>query len=540
LGSVEIPADEAGNRQRGLKAALHRGDFSEGASALKRVLQGSGFIPDTSKAIPEIREYLAQRYGTEKEEVERSERVLLTFLGREQFYPFHCFPQVTKTLGEVGEEYFDLTAPWNGSKLDWKTVQPSEDPIGVIGSTQEPGAKLRAFASPNWVLQAAMEGMKQSLLEALRLCPWDCTHDQSKGVIGVQKWLAEGKTCFSVDLSDATNNFPLELQLMVLRFIGIPDTDLRLLELVSRSPYRLTWDKERLVTWNVGQPLGAGPSFMAFALAHAVLALSAEIAAGIPRSDLGSTFFILGDDFITCDDKVHASYRKLLGAISVPVSEGKCLTSPVAGEFAGKIITESHVYHGYKYREISDISFLEVMRNLGPQALSVLTEIQRGYAELVWELPEPQGLGFNPRGRPLAERYAEYLHIMDALKVAEPDTKTLRPEELRAKFAYGSKHKVWSYFRASRSEGKPMDSGIQPRVKEISPVRIMKVIRGTDVLISATRKSGDPRESPIAGWTKGTVRRVLPVVRMARERWNATRDPIGSPAPDVTPEKQCA
>jgi len=428
LGSVVLPDEELRARMEKIEKVRLFSDpyIKKAVVALSRVLKRSGWTPDTTD-VPPVWEYMGRRYGTEKEDVAKIEYHLATFLGREEFYPFHCQPAVVNTLGEVGEDQFDLTHPWNGRWLNPLEVEPSDGPIGVIGFSQEPGAKLRAFASPNWVLQAAMEGTKQCLLRALAGLPWDCTHDQHKGVQGVQRWLREGHKVFSVDLSDATNNFPLELQLKVLRFLGLPTEDVRLLELVSRSGFSLAWGDKRCVKWSVGQPLGAGPSFMAFALGHATIALAAEIKAGVPEDDRGGSFFILGDDVVFRDERAHDAYRGYLDSLSCPVSETKCLQSTVAGEFAGKLITVDHVYHGYKYREISDLSFLDVIRNLGSKAITLLTPLQRAYAELVWELPEPQGLGFNPLGRSAAERWYEFEHVVEALEQAEPDTNMYRP-----------------------------------------------------------------------------------------------------------------
>jgi len=520
LDSVEIGPSEKQARSDRLNDALkHDQPLRFAFQALRDVLTKTGWKPDTSEGVP-LLEFLGQRYGTEPANIRKSERAVQTFLGREEFYPFHSFPQVRKVLGEAGEDWFNLTHPWNGRHLNWRDVSPPTEAIGVIGYSQEPGAKLRAFAAPNWVLQAAMEGTKQCLLSALAHCEWDCTHEQSKGVLGVQKWLAEGRKVFSVDLSDATNNFPLHLQIRLLNYLGLPPEDIRLLELVSRSPFRLSWGDGRLITWTVGQPLGAGPSFMSFALGHAVIALAAEISAGVPVKDLGSHFYILGDDIVISDDSVHAAYRGYLGVLGCPVSESKCLQSLVAGEFAGKLITKDHVYHGYKYREISDISFLDVLRNLGAQALSVCTAPQKAYAELVWELPEPVGLGFNPAGRPLAERYAEFLFVIEALKQAEPDTKTLRPEELEARMRYGFKSRWWHYFEAVRPREKPMAE--TPRGKKPSRDRVLEWARGSEKLVALTSQGGDPRESPLKGWTVKTVRRVLPLIRQAKERWAAT------------------
>jgi len=247
------------------------------------------------------------------------------------------------------------------------------------------------------------------------------------------------------------------------------------------------------------------------------VALASEIAAGVSRENLGSTFYILGDDIVIADEEVHRRYRGYLGVLGCPVSESKCLVSTVASEFAGKLITRDHVYHGYKYREISDISFLDVMRNLGPQALSVLSAPQRAYAELVWEVPEPYGLGFNPSGRPYAERYAEYLHLVEALEQAEPDTNTLRPQEIVAKMVYGFKSRVWRYFPVSRW-GRILDQGDSEQPGQLNRERAFGFARRTDRLVSPAIVAGDPRANPLEGWTTRILRGIKPLLERSRSR----------------------
>lgn len=518
LSSVAIPEDQLRVADQLAARATERGVFRKGFVTLSGTLAHLGWKPDSrydDDSFTEIFEYLARTYGTDPLTVQSAEKRVEVFLGQDAGRPFHAFPQVKHVLGEVGEDYFSMTHPWNGAHWDWRKAEPPEEPIGVVGSTQEPGYKFRAFAAPNWVLQCALERLKRSLLRALELLPWDCTHDQEAGVTQVQKWLLEGKTCFSVDLTDATNHFPLDFQLDVLRHLRVPEEDIKLMEMVARSPYKVMWRPGQQVTWTRGQPLGAGPSFMCFALAHAVVALDAELEAW-PKSQPGEHFLILGDDFITNDWKLHAAYRRRLKALSCPVSEGKCLSSSSAGEFAGKVILKDRVFHGYKYREVSDVSVIPTIHNLGRQALSkkLLTKPQYDYAKLVQELPFPTGLGFNPKGRPLADRWEEALVLIDQKELRRQPLEQFRPEEVRAKFVYNLIHRHWRYYTASRPD--PSDP-VSARADAVNR-RIDCMIRWSDVLIPFSNKRGDPRTSPLEGWNRRMIREVTPVIIALREK----------------------
>lgn len=494
LDSVEHTKTEVFRRQVVLKEAMRKDRFRSGAQALKKALVSRDWNPRMAYHIPDIREYLVQRYGAEEVAVRKRETQLMNFLGGSCGLAIHSFPQVQRCLGELGEDHFSLTHPWNGAHLDWRKVRPDvEHTIGVVGSTQEPGFKFRAFASPSPVVQCAMEGLKNNLLAALKLLPWDCTHDQEAGVRRVQEWLKAGHTVHSVDLSDATNNFPLSIQTALLKYLGVKEEDVKLLELVSRSPYRLTWDQDTTVTWDVGQPLGAGPSFMAFALAHACVALDAEISVGVTP---GSSFLVLGDDFITNNDAVHAAYRSRLGELSCPISESKCISSNQIGEFAGKVIGPKYIYHGYKFRDVSNLSFMSVVRTLGSQAISrkLLTPDQYSYCQLVKEMPEPWGLGFNPSGRPFADRYADYLDLAEQRREAEPIRITA--ESLKTKWHCAAQHRVWRYY--------PMVE--RPQV--VSRSRTVNSVRDQvwEMIIPGGRPvtlaKGDPRPDPLQGWSQ--------------------------------------
>jgi hypothetical protein len=58
----------------------------------------------------------------------------------------------------------------------FETSKPPLTPIGSVNCVQEPGCKLRGFASPHVVLQASLERLKWLLDHALSSFSWDCTH----------------------------------------------------------------------------------------------------------------------------------------------------------------------------------------------------------------------------------------------------------------------------------------------------------------------------------------------------------------------------
>lgn len=307
----------------------------------------------------------------------------------------------------------DAAGIWS-SMPDWDSV-PS---VGKIGFIQEAGFKLRAVANPNRIIQLALKPLKDILLKVCEQLSSDCTHDQQKGVLAVQGWLKEGKLVHSIDLSDATNNFPLEPQLQLLRRI-LPESYepyIKLFHESSRGPWLVRdplvgW---RTIQWSKGQPLGLGPSFPSFALTHHAAMREAAIRCSI---DPKGKYYILGDDVVISDPMLAKSYLQVLSDLGCPVSQQKSITSSLVAEFAGKVITPERIHVPYKWRETSDRSFLDLARNLGPQSLNLLRPRQREIVKLICEIPEEYGgLGWNPKGKPYVQRVSENLHLIRLLE----------------------------------------------------------------------------------------------------------------------------
>lgn len=266
--------------------------------------------------------------------------------------------------------------------------------VGKIGHIQEPGMKLRAVANPFRVYQLSLSRLGDQLYELIQTLPWDCTHDQEKGTKWAEEKLSAGFMMFAVDLSDATNQFPIELQIKALQNIrGIVEEDIHLFNDLSKANWLSP--SHGMVNWTKGQPLGLYPSFAAFALTHGILVSSLAKRRGLDPTD---TFRILGDDIVISDGGLYSDYREVLRRLAVPVSESKTLQSDLVTEFGGRVIVPGSIIALGKWRMSSDRNFLDVLRNIGPRYLKYLQPRQRRVAEILLTLPEPIGLGMNPNG----------------------------------------------------------------------------------------------------------------------------------------------
>jgi len=263
---------------------------------------------------------------------------------------------------------------------------------GEIHFLQHPGGKLRSIASPHLVHQLALKPFGKAVYKVVQSLPWDCTFDQFKPQATLQQHLSEGKQIHSVDLSSATDYFPLEIQITVLRAIFGNISEISLFEDISRSYWRSPLG---VIQWTRGQPLGLYPSFAAFTLSHGVLLWY------LNDRKHENKFFVLGDDVVILDDDLFRRYIQVLDQMSCPYSQDKSVSSAKLCEFAGKIFTGTKVIPQLKWTEISNDNFLDICRQLGPRSRSLLSRRQRVLFDLVAECTLPVGLNFNPNGKPL-------------------------------------------------------------------------------------------------------------------------------------------
>lgn len=293
-----------------------------------------------------------------------------------------------------------------------QSLPECENSVGKIGLIQEAGCKLRGVAVLNAVLQASLQPLKAMILEDLQAnFPSDCTHDQELGARRVQHWLQAGRTCFSVDLSDATNMFPLQYQIDVLKgryCVGkassLVEQYIDCFEFISKQNYYYIDEENRASTvrFTRGQPLGAGPSFPTFALSHNVLLL------GLCRNvgcDPWDSFRILGDDIVICDKRLHDHYRSTLSNLGCPVSESKCLVSNEVAEFAGFVIMKDQIFHPYKWNVPDWSNFVSLAKEYGIKSRQLVWGAKRAILDFFGPIPEELGgFGWNPDGLPMSER----------------------------------------------------------------------------------------------------------------------------------------
>jgi len=278
---------------------------------------------------------------------------------------------------------------------------------GEVHFIQEPGYKLRSIASPYRIHQLALKPLGDTLGDIVKMLPWDCTFDQSKALPVIQRRLSEGKPVYSVDLSSATDYFPLDLQVYVLWSIfGRSCKDIQLFIDIARMKFKSSIGD---IQWKRGQPLGVYPSFFAFTLTHGlVLAMLAEL-----QTD---KFFVLGDDVVILDTQLYEKYIAFLKKTACPYSFEKSICSDAVAEFAGKVVTPNRVIPQLKWRRISNDNFLDVAKLLGKQTRSLMTDRQRKVFDAVMHLLPPVGLNMSKPGSDLKSAFLQTEEFLDRVQ----------------------------------------------------------------------------------------------------------------------------
>jgi hypothetical protein len=343
--------------------------------------------------------------------------------------------------GKLRNEYVDEVFSRGNKGLPGNLYQELQKPplVGKIGNIQEKGLKLRSVANPFRILQHTLFPLGTFLYGSLKRLNTDCTYDQQKGHDFIKSELTKGRTMYAYDLSNATDRFPLKIQVKLIEDIlnslrrvgpgplstlGLPpqteegklDIDelkqqLKLLQEVSRgrwyAPDLAFYSKSQYLQWRTGQPLGLFPSFAMFALAHNILLKNIS-----DEHNAGDCFRVLGDDVIISDERVALSYKKVLDKLGCKISEDKSIISDKFGEFAGMITTKDSSLVVPKWQNFSLNNPLGPVATLGVKGFKFIPQRHRKTVRFLSSLPKPYGLEINPDGLSLDSRVVPFHEIL--------------------------------------------------------------------------------------------------------------------------------
>nr|AAZ99833.1 RNA-dependent RNA polymerase [Thielaviopsis basicola mitovirus] len=234
-------------------------------------------------------------------------------------------------LGEAYKTLFYLPYLKNMALSYGHDVPPKQWPSGKLGIVKDPEGKRRIIAMVDYHSQLVLRSIHDGLLNKLRNLPQDRTYNQDPN----NAW-EENKECFhSLDLSSATDRFPVKLQSRLLtEMYSDPSFGENWMNLLLNRDYLLPEEGlsgERL-RYAVGQPMGAYSSWAAFTLSHhLVVAWCTYKSKKVIRS---SQYIILGDDIVIKDNDIARKYIGQMSKLGVAISMQKTHVSKDTYEFA--------------------------------------------------------------------------------------------------------------------------------------------------------------------------------------------------------------
>jgi len=212
------------------------------------------------------------------------------------------------------------------SKL--KTLVVTGTTLRRLATFNDKEDKVRYIGIVDWWSQLALEPLHHYLANVLKKINQDCTFDQSN----FKKSLRSAKIYYSVDLSAATDRFPIT---------GIE----KLLRAQLPQSYVTAWKylmvgipfdyMGRLIYYSTGNPMGAYSSFNSFALTHHYLIYYCCRVLGKDWKSL--PYALLGDDIVIGDKDVGEMYMGLLSQLGLDYSPSKTHKSLHFFEFAKRM-----------------------------------------------------------------------------------------------------------------------------------------------------------------------------------------------------------
>ena len=343
-----------------------------------------------------VQDFLTSQFGRD---VTQSYDWVLPSLGLEG-YTIPNYPDGEEILKLIlGDKY--KVKPFVMAKVNW---------------INEPGMKERVVADYVKVLEFLTKPFGEKLYDIVRDVPWDATYHEERGYNQIKRYLKQNKPntkCWCFDLSKATDRFPLSTQVAVLkglsRELGPRFTDMMNIFVESCSlPAELP--DGRLTHWEVGQPMGAYPSFALFSLSHGMVLMQYLHSKGHNYND---QFVVHGDDLVIMDKELADYYSSFIEDVAgARINRFKTIESAEYAELNSRLVSAKGIIRFPKWKPVTPSSLLDQIETWGPKCIKWCyrskTKIEAIQNLLSIPYILPSGNSINPRG------ISEYDRFMSA------------------------------------------------------------------------------------------------------------------------------
>jgi hypothetical protein len=274
---------------------------------------------------------------------------------------------------------------------------------------KDPEAKARIICVFDYWSQVVLKKVHFWAFDLLRLIPQDRTFDQD--VFAIKQNIGP---YYSIDLSAATDRFPVKLQTMLLSALSDPSTALSWERVLTKHDVYVPWTKST-VKYAVGQPMGAYSSWAIFALTHhLVVQYSANMEGYTSRFE---DYMLLGDDIVIASEAVAKRYIATMSELGVEISFFKSHKSLNTYEFAKRWIHNGVEISGIPLRGI--ISSLGKYHLLAPLLYTLIRRVRTAIAvnvpDLLYDLNIRSGVPIR-QSRSYRNRTVEFLAVWKYVK----------------------------------------------------------------------------------------------------------------------------
>lgn len=204
-------------------------------------------------------------------------------------------------------------------------------PVRRVQGIQDKEGKTRMIAILDYWSQAALIPLHKYLYTLLKKIPQDCTYNQASFIDKVSNWPVG--VWYSVDLSKATDRFPIDVLVQVLEGRFSSEFVSAWKAVMVSLPFESDLGP---VSYQCGNPMGAYSSWATFALAHHFVVFRCCWELGIDWSK--AKYVLLGDDILIGDSALGERYRQMVSDLGVEVSPTKTFVSSEICEFAKRFL----------------------------------------------------------------------------------------------------------------------------------------------------------------------------------------------------------
>ena len=303
--------------------------------------------------------------------------------------------------------------------------------MALINWIHEPGMKERVVADYSKVLEFLVFNMGKRLYDIIKVVPWDATYHEERGYAQIRNFFKannNSKKAYCYDLSKATDRFPLSTQIAVLEGLSgvIGENFSQQADLFIKSctmPAELP--NGELTHWEVGQPMGAYPSFALFSLTHGVVLMEHLIQQG---KRYNGQFVVHGDDLVILDDELAAYYTHFIKVSGAKINMFKSIESYQHAELNSRIISKDMTIRFPKWKPVTTSNLVDQVQTWGHRCIKYAFKSRKKQliAKDILAIPGilPNGDSINPDGRPELERFLSTPdEVLEEILYPEPSLK---------------------------------------------------------------------------------------------------------------------